>query len=1021
MNIRSLNGTNSSCREQMMFGALKLKQKVFASFFTVGLIATVVAVLSYMSFDHVLINFRGFIEHSSQAQSNLVLVRNVSEMQRQALIYTYEGHQSAAEHVHESYKGMMGIIEGYSGQESEYSERISRHLKAYMIAFEQLQQQRQLQQALVYDDLRDAATNAEYHFSAHMVKVKSERSERHLLKDQRILNRVLHIEKNAMRYFDSLDASYVVKVKENFTEVKSLLHELHDGMAEAVALEHMAESMEGLNEYERIFLEAVQRTRGYLFLVNVVMSAEAYEILYNADKMSETVTNEMGVIEQNTFSMLQQVFDSIVVAIIFSLLFVVLLSLLIGRALTKPVVGLTKAFNALSQGAQDTKIPPYQVDDEIGDLTRAAAVFKEKNLQTHSLLVQAEAMTAELMESEGRFRSLVENATDAFFLIDMQAHIVDVNRLACDSLGYSREELLSMKVPDFEADFSAEELGRMFKTLESGESRILLGTHNRKDGSSFPVEVSVGLILQGSESMVLALARDISERKQIEETVKLYSQAMEQSGEAIVITDANGVIEHINSAFTTITGYKEEEVIGREPSLLKSGNQDDEFYAKLWETITYGQTWQGKITNRKKNGDFYPAMLTISPLKNDAGETTHFIGIQQNLEKFEELEAQFHQSQKMEAIGTLVGGIAHDFNNNLAGITGNLYLAKKAAKSLPDVVERLNTVEKLSFGSAATIQQLLAFSRKGIVQMNPLSIASFLKETIKLQQVSLPENISLGLQINDTGMQVKGDINQLQQVLMNLINNAYDAVLQGENPTINIHLDRFYADDTFAALHEGSSVGEYARISVIDNGSGIKAEHIEHVFEPFFTTKEQGKGTGLGLAMAYGTIRTHGGYIEIKPAEQTGTIIQFYLPLIVTGEVVDFSAMEDEIIAGNGETILLVDDNETVRETGRDVLEGLGYKVLTAEDGLLAIEIYKLQMDEIDMLILDVVMPRLGGVEALKAIKDFNPDVKALFATGYNKRSTLSSDKHELTEKVISKPFAISKLSQAIRETLGKA
>jgi len=425
------------------------------------------------------------------------------------------------------------------------------------------------------------------------------------------------------------------------------------------------------------------------------------------------------------------------------------------------------------------------------------------------------------------------------------------------------------------------------------------------------------------------------------------------------------------------------------------------------------------MINRKKNGEFYPALLTISPIKDKVGKTTHYIGIQQNLEEIEHLENQFRQSQKMEAIGTLVGGIAHDFNNNLAGITGNLYLAKKAAKSLPDVIKRLDTVEKLSFGAAATIQQLLAFSRKGIVQMHPLSISSFLKETIKLQRVSLPENISLEMQVNDTDMQVKGDINQLQQVLMNLINNAFDALQESENPTIEVKLDRFQADDTFATLHQGISAGEYARISVIDNGSGIKAEHIEHVFEPFFTTKEQGKGTGLGLAMAYGTVKTHGGYIEIKAAEPTGTVVQIYLPLIATGNVVDMGAKEDQVIAGHGETILLVDDNDTVRETASDVLEGLGYKVFTAEDGLLAIEAYRLHRDQIDLVILDVVMPRLGGAEALQEIRCINPDVKALFATGYDKLSTLAAP--VVKEKVISKPFAISILSQAIRDLLDQA
>jgi len=416
-------------------------------------------------------------------------------------------------------------------------------------------------------------------------------------------------------------------------------------------------------------------------------------------------------------------------------------------------------------------------------------------------------------------------------------------------------------------------------------------------------------------------------------------------------------------------------------------------------------------------------MLTVSPIRDEKGKTSHYIGTQQNLEEFEKLEAQFHQSQKMEAIGTLVGGIAHDFNNSLAGITGNLYLAKKAAADLPEVLTRLDSVEKLSFGAAAMIQQLLAFSRKSVVQMNPLSISSFLKETIKLQQASLPENINLQMNISDTEMQVKGDINQLQQVLMNLINNAYDAVQSSENPSILIRLDRYKADAAFFERHEGLEPKAYACISVIDNGSGIKPEHRDHIFEPFFTTKEPGKGTGLGLAMVYGAIETHGGVIEIHSMEkgQPGTTVQLFLPLIDPGQLADSTSIKDQVVEGRGETILLVDDNETVLETGRDVLEGLGYRVLTAQDGVDAVALYTERQHEIDLVILDVVMPRLGGADAMKRMRELNPHMKAMFATGYDRLSTLGKDRSAISEKVISKPFAISELSQTVRQMLDGA
>ena len=707
----------------------------------------------------------------------------------------------------------------------------------------------------------------------------------------------------------------------------------------------------------------------------------------------------------------ERLLREMVTLVLLGLFISVILLLLLNRIVVRRLQHMLDATKAIAAGDYASQLQVSQ-HDEISMLGDGINTMK-RNIQ----------------QRENRIRLLLDSTAEGIYGLDLEGRCTFANKQCLALLGYQEvDELLGKNMhalihhtQNNGSPYQEEEC-YIYESFKKGEGAHIVGElFWHKDGTGFPSEYSSFPVWQDNNIIGSVVTfTDITERQQAEEKIRRYSQAMEQSGEAIVITDVNGVIEHINPAFTLITGYTEDESVGRKTSLLRSGSQNAGFYEAMWDTITHGQTWQGKIINRKKSGECYPAMLTISPIKNDDGIVTRYIGIQQNLEKFEELEAQFHQSQKMEAVGTLVGGIAHDFNNTLAGITGNLYLAKKAAKGLPDVVKRLDSVEKLSFSAAATIQQLLTFSRKGIVQMHPIAISSFLKETIKLQQVSLPENIKFELLVNDTEMQVKGDINQLQQVLMNLMNNAFDAVEGSEGPEIHVQLDHFYADADFIKLHDSITEGEYACIAVIDNGSGIQAKNLEHIFEPFFTTKEPGRGTGLGLAMVYGAVRTHAGLIDVTSSqiEPTGTTIQIYLPLLRSGEAVALDEQHDEIIRGQGETILLVDDNETVLETGRDVLEGLGYIVLTAEDGVFAIEQYQAHKDEIDMLILDVVMPRLGGVEALQAIRDINPDVKAMFATGYDKLSTLGARQNEITEKVISKPFAVSKLSQAIREVL---
>nr|WP_241697811.1 PAS domain S-box protein [Mariprofundus sp. NF] len=836
--------------------------------------------------------------------------------------------------------------------------------------------------------------------------------------------------------------------------------------------------------------------------------------------------------------------DEAKVLLLVALLIVITLITLIDRVIVRALQQLLKQTEAIADGDYSQSIQLHQ-RDEMGRL--AASIDRMKGSIQQREAERNQALDS-VRESERRYRASIDNAADAFFMIDMNGYFKDVNQMACSSLGYRRDELLTMSLADMETSFSLDQLSALFSSMQIGEMKSLEGDHLRKDGSTFPVEVRISLNELDGERYILAFARDVSERKQAENilresetrfkglaqqvpvplcyvaksgdvefmnsrftstfgytledmptieqwwplaypdesyrewvletwgeacqraienqhdiepieyrvrcksgdvktveisgvflgedllatlvdmterieseaNIRKLSLAVEQSGEAIMITDLQGTIEYINPAFSEMTGYTENEALGQKPNLLKSGNQSEAYYKSMWDRLADGKVWHGKVVNRKKSGDFYPAMLTISPIKNQQGETTNYIALQQSLEEMEALEAQFHQSQKMEAIGTLVGGIAHDFNNNLAGITGNLYLAKKAAKDIPEIGQRLENVEKLAFGAAATIQQLLAFSRKGVVQMHPLSIASFLKETVKLSEISLPENIAFKLNVNDPDMKINGDITQLQQVLMNLINNAHDAVDDCSEPCIAISLHRFHADKQFIAMHEGLREGEYACIEVRDNGCGMSEENIQHIFEPFFTTKELGKGTGLGLAMVYGAVKTHGGVIDVQSAqgETSGTTMQIYLPLIESDALLTGDVDMDQVVSGQGETILLVDDNQTVLETGRDVLEGLGYQVLTAEDGESAIEVYKTHMSEIDLIILDVVMPKLGGVEALQAIKDFNPEVKAMFATGYDKASTLGGMNQELKERVISKPFAMSKLSQMIREVL---
>ncbi len=420
------------------------------------------------------------------------------------------------------------------------------------------------------------------------------------------------------------------------------------------------------------------------------------------------------------------------------------------------------------------------------------------------------------------------------------------------------------------------------------------------------------------------------------------------------------------------------------------------------------------------DGDLYPVMVTISPIKNDSGETTHFVSLQQDLSENEALENKFFQAQKMEALGTLVGGIAHEFNNALAGITGNLHLAKMRASHLPAVIEKLDAIEKLSFRSGELIKNLLSFARKGVVQKTHVDFSLFLKQIIKLHSISLPENIGLDLDIETDPaiMTVNWDKTLLQQVVMNLINNARDALKGADNPLITIKLRKFSADCEFLDKHPETADAQFACLSIRDNGMGINAVDLPHILEPFYTTKEVGKGTGLGLSMVIGAVQTHLGCMEVESTEGEGSVFRIFLPLVEADALVSFSEQAEIAGAGMNETILLVDDESHILDTGKEVLEDLGYRVLVASDGIEAVDIFKANMDTISIVITDIMMPRLGGIEAVELMMKLRPDMKAIFTTGYDKEEERMGKIHLGRTTIIHKPYQVDEFSRILRKVL---
>jgi len=387
------------------------------------------------------------------------------------------------------------------------------------------------------------------------------------------------------------------------------------------------------------------------------------------------------------------------------------------------------------------------------------------------------------------------------------------------------------------------------------------------------------------------------------------------------------------------------------------------------------------------------------------------------LQQKEFAEFKFEQAQKMESLGTLVGGIAHDFNNMLSGITANLYLIQRQVTST-DALSRLDKVGELVMHAAEMIRQLMTFARKDQVELADFDMRSFLNEAFKLARVSIPGHIRCELALPDEKQCIKGDGTQIQQVLMNLINNARDALEGVAEPFINVSLTRSNKQSRFLSAHKEAKDCEYLVLTVQDNGCGIEEDTLARIFEPFYTTKVVGKGTGLGLSMVFGAVQNHGGLIDLVSFPDTGTRFSIYFPLIQDVGYEQLESADSIVEAGRGETILLVDDDLILLEVCQSLLCDLEYQVIIAVNGLEAVQAYKEHMNRIDLIMMDLVMPVMGGKSAAERIKTLNPEAKIIFTTGYDRDQDLTSVLVDDWNNVLKKPIKVDELSRALRRCL---
>ncbi|MGC9092190.1 MAG: PAS domain S-box protein [Bacteroidota bacterium] len=513
-------------------------------------------------------------------------------------------------------------------------------------------------------------------------------------------------------------------------------------------------------------------------------------------------------------------------------------------------------------------------------------------------------------------------------------------------------------------------------------------------------------------STVIERTMENQTRLKAEEEQRKLLLAFEQLTESVTITDKDGIIQYVNPAFTRITGYKAYEAIGKKSNITKSGEHPREFYQQLWETILSGKVFRARFRNQRKNGSLYYEDKVITPVMDGQGNITNFISSGRDVTQELMLEEQLIQAQKMESIGLLASGIAHDFNNLLGGILGYASFMKTKLSQSDPIYRYADTIERSATRAAELTSQLLAFARGGQYNVKPVNVNDIAEEALKLAKSSLDKSIVIETHFQSELPNVEGDAGQIQQVLMNLILNARDAMPAGGK--LIVSTESLVLAEEYVKSHVEAKKGLYVLLSVSDTGIGMDKKTLQRIFEPFFTTKE--KGTGLGLSMVYGIVKNHGGFIRVYSEVGEGTTFRVYLPASEKTETP--LRMEEAPMSTGNELILVVDDEDTLRELVKDVLETYGYRVMLAGNGEEALQVYSKHKEEIALVILDMVMPKMGGRETFLKLKELNPKVRALLSTGYSQNGKAQEILNSGVMGFLQKPYQAEELAAKVRKVL---
>jgi PAS domain S-box-containing protein len=633
----------------------------------------------------------------------------------------------------------------------------------------------------------------------------------------------------------------------------------------------------------------------------------------------------------------------------------------------------------------------------------------------------------EAMRGEKLFRLIAEHASDLIAVLDLNGKRLYNSPSYASILGDSEalhgtDSFMEIHPGD------RDRIKEVFRqTVEAGVCRRAEYRLVDRNGKIRFIESQGDLICdrEGKPEKVVVVSRDVTERMESERQMRLLAQSLTSTRDCFVLTDLENNILFVNPAFIETYGYSDEELFGRNVSVLRSPNNSSEILEQILP-MTIAGGWNGELQNRRKDGSDFPVELWTSVVRDEAGVPVAIIAVARDISERKlaenerkSLEEQLRQAQKLESIGTLAGGIAHDFNNILAiisGYTSLLARGRLTSESLPGTYEGINRAVQRGSG---LVRQLLTFARKSDVFYQSLDINVTAEELMSMLQATFPKSVSIVMQMGMNIPLISGDASQIHQALLNLCVNARDAMSGGG--TLTVKTDT--VDGTLLKRRLVEARHElYVHVAVSDTGGGIDEATRKRIFEPFFSTKARDKGTGLGLAVVYGVVKSHHALIDVESASKEGSTFHLYFPVLRQGDETLHTVEEAEVDdPGGQETILIAEDEDTLRKLVGMLLEGKGYRVLSAADGEEAVELFTAHSDHLALVIMDVDLPRLNGWDAFLKMKEINPRLKAIITSGYGQSVSMDELSKEGIREILTKPYAPGEMLRRIREVLDES